>query len=105
MKFTIAGFLGTLASLLTSAALAANVEISSRDIGGQVAGDKRPEAGVLVIAETTDLPTKYAKVVVTDHQGRFVIPDLPDANYKVWVRGYGLQDTTQVEARPGKLLD
>ena len=105
MKFAVAGTIGAVASLLAGAALAANVEISSHDIGGQVAGDKGPEAGVWVIAETKDLPTKYAKVVVTDDQGRFVIPDLPDANYKVWVRGYGLQDTAQQDAQPGKLLD
>jgi len=81
------------------------VEISSKDIGGTVVGDKGPEAGVWVIAETKDLPTKYAKIVVTDDQGRFVIPDLPDASYKVWVRGYGLQDTKQQYTRPGKLLN
>lgn len=105
MKFVIAGTLGAVASFLTSAAFAASVDISSHDIGGQVAGAKGPEAGVWVVAETKDLPTKYAKVVVTDDQGRFVIPDLPDANYKVWVRGYGLQDSAQQDARPGKLLD
>jgi hypothetical protein len=91
--------------LHAGASMAANVDISANDIGGQVAGDKGPEAGVWVIAETTDLPTKYAKVVVTDDQGRFVIPELPDAHYKVWVRGYGLKDTAHVDARPGKLIN
>jgi hypothetical protein len=91
--------------LHVGASMAANVDISANDIGGQVAGDKGPEAGVWVIAETTDLPTKYAKVVVTDDQGRFVIPELPDAHYKVWVRGYGLKDTPPVDARPGKLIN
>lgn len=84
---------------------AAQIDISSQDIGGQVIGRNGPEAGVWVIAETKDLPTKYAKVVVTDDQGRYVIPELPAANYKVWVRGYGLRDTAQVDARPGKTLD
>ena len=65
------------------------VAIDNDDIGGVVTGPKGPEAGVWVIAETTDLPTKYAKVVVTDDQGRYVLPDLPKAKYKVWVRGYG----------------
>jgi hypothetical protein len=101
----LAGSLGLAALLRAAAALAANVDISSHDIGGQVTGDKGPEAGVWVIAETKDLPTRYAKVVVTDDQGRYVIPDLPDANYKVWVRGYGLKDTAQTDARPGKQLD
>src|SRR6201995_5379182 len=59
-------------------------------MGGVVMGPKGPEAGVWVIAETNDLPTKYVKIVVTDDQGRYVIPDLPKATYDVWVRGYGL---------------
>ena len=64
-----------------------------------------PEAGVWVIAETTELPTKYAKMVVTDDQGRYVIPDLPTANYSVWVRGYGLVDSPKVRAKPGQPLN
>jgi len=83
---------------------AAPVSISGKDIGGVVNGDKGPEAGVWVIAETSDLPTKFAKVVVTDASGRFVIPDLPKAKYKVWVRGYGLVDSQKVDSSPGKLL-
>jgi hypothetical protein len=66
------------------------VRIDNDDIGGVVTSAKGPEAGVWVIAETTDLPTKFAKIVVTDGQGRYVLPDLPKANYSVWVRGYGL---------------
>jgi len=67
------------------------------DIVGIVAGPKGPEAGVWVIAETNDLPTKYTKIVVTDGEGRFAIPDLPKASYNVWVRGYGLVDSQKVE--------
>ena len=81
------------------------VAIDSDDIGGVVTGPKGPEAGVWVIAETTDLPTKYAKIVVTDDQGRYVIPDLPKAKYKVWVRGYGLVDSPKVDAEPGPALN
>src|SRR5262245_23654015 len=81
------------------------VAIDNDDIGGVVTGPKGPEAGVWVIAKTTDLPTKYAKIVVTDDQGRYVIPDLPKAKYKVWVRGYGLVDSEQVEAEPGRQLN
>ena len=71
----------------------AQVAIDNDDIGGVVRGPNGPEAGVWVIAETTDLPTKFARIVVTDDQGRYVIPDLPRARYKVWVRGYGLIDS------------
>ncbi|MGY2052685.1 carboxypeptidase-like regulatory domain-containing protein [Methylobacterium sp. JK268] len=97
-----------LAALSFSAPAAAQpapeVAIGGTDIGGQVAGPQGPEAGVWVIAETTDLPTKFAKVVVTDEQGRFVIPDLPAAGYRVWVRGYGLVDSDKTEAKPGQVL-
>jgi hypothetical protein len=75
------------------------------DIGGVVTGADGPEAGAWVIAETTDLPTKLVKIVVTDEQGRYVLPDLPDAGYSVWVRGYGLVDAPRVQARPGRRLD
>ena len=81
------------------------VAIDNDDIGGVVTGPKGPEAGVWVIAETTDLPTKYAKIVVTDDQGRYVLPDLPKAKYKVWVRGYGLVDSAKVDAEPGSQLN
>src|ERR1700676_3638152 len=74
-------------------------------IEGTVTSAKGPEAGVWVIAETSDLPTKYAKVVVTDDRGRYVLPQLPKANYKVWVRGYGLVDSTPVQARSGQALN
>src|SRR5829696_8102653 len=84
---------------------AAPVAIDKDDIGGVVTGPSGPEAGVWVIAETTDLPTKYAKSVVTDDQGRYVIPDLPTANYQVWVRGYGLVDSPKVRAKPGQQLN
>jgi streptogramin lyase len=81
------------------------VAIDNDDIGGVVTGASGPEAGVWVIAETTDLPTKFAKIVVTDDQGRYVVPDLPKAKYKVWVRGYGLVDSAKVDAEPGKLVN
>src|SRR5687767_1530644 len=81
------------------------VAIDADDIGGVVTGPKGPEAGVWVIAETRDLPTRYAKMVVTDDNGRFVVPDLPKAKYKVWVRGYGLVDSEKVDAQPGQRLN
>src|SRR5512146_2749910 len=83
----------------------AGVGIESDDLGGVVRSAKGPEAGVWVIAETTDLPTKFAKIVVTDDRGRYLIPDLPKANYSVWVRGYGLVDSPKTQTVPGKALD
>jgi hypothetical protein len=79
--------------------------IDPDDIAGVVTGAKGPEAGVWVIAETTDLPTRFVKIVVTDDSGRYLIPDLPKANYSVWVRGYGLVDSAKQHASPGTILN
>ncbi len=81
------------------------IRIGDHDLGGVVSGADGPEAGVWVIAETTELPTKFAKIVVTDDQGRYVMPDLPNAHYSVWVRGYGLVNSPKVETMPGKALN
>jgi hypothetical protein len=83
----------------------AQAGIDDDDIDGVVSGPGGPEAGVWVIAETRDLPTRYAKIVVTDDQGRFVVPDLPKARYQVWVRGYGLIDSPKIDAVPGQHVD
>jgi hypothetical protein len=83
----------------------AAVSIGATDLGGVVTGPKGPEAGVWVIAETADLPTKMVKIVVTDDQGRYVMPDLPKANYTVWVRGYGLIDSPKITTVPGKIVN
>src|SRR6267142_1734020 len=71
----------------------AAIALDPDDIGGVVTSAKGPEAGVWVIAETSELPTRFARIVVTDDQGRFVVPDLPRASYQVFVRGYGLVDS------------
>ena len=81
------------------------IPIDNDDLGGIVASAKGPEAGVWVIAETTDLPTRLIKSVVTDDRGRYLLPDLPKANYRVWVRGYGLVDSPKVQTAPGRLLN
>ena len=81
------------------------VAIDSDDIGGVVTGARGPEAGVWVIVETSDLPTKYAKIVVTDDRGRYLVPDLPQANYDIWVRGYGLVDSPKRKAKPGATVN
>src|ERR1041384_2178600 len=77
------------------------VPIDGDDIGGTVTGPNGPEAGVGGSGETTDPPTRFARIVVTDDQGRYVVPDLPKAKYTVWVRGYGLVDSPKVDAEPG----
>jgi len=102
-----AAVIGIAGVLAAPAQLAAQgtVAIDSDDIGGVVTGPNGPEAGVWVIAETGDLPTRYAKMVVTDDQGRYLVPDLPKAKYKVWVRGYGLVDSAKVDSEPGKTLN
>ena len=79
--------------------------IDADDIAGIVTGPGGPEAGVWVIAETSDLATKFVRIVVTDDRGRYLIPDLPNARYQVWVRGYGLIDSPKVQSGPGKTLN
>jgi hypothetical protein len=118
MKTTTVAFLGVLVfagALFTVAvqpevsasqlAGGAAVRVDADDLGGVVTGARGPEAGVWVIAETTDLPTKFVKIVVTDDQGRYLVPDLPKASYNVWVRGYGLVDSPKVQSAPGKTLN
>src|SRR5436853_3174963 len=84
---------------------ASDIKLDPDDIGGVVTSSKGPEAGVWVIAETTELPTRTIKIVVTDDRGRYVVPDLPKGSYNVWVRGYGLVDSPKVKAAPGKPLN
>jgi len=92
-------------SATLSAQIAASIAVDADDIGGVVTGPDGPEAGVWVIAETDDLPTRFVRIVVTDDDGRYLLPDLPDASYDVWVRGYGLVDSEKVRARPGRQVD
>jgi hypothetical protein len=96
----ITGLIAGFVALLGSAPQAQQPN-ASLFMSGVVQGEKGPEAGVWVIAETKDLPTNFIKIVVTDDQGRFVVPELPDANYSVWVRGYGLVDSQPIQVRPG----
>src|SRR6185437_4995778 len=102
LSMLAASLLGTalfIAAPMASAQPAANaaVQVKADEIGGVVTGAKGPEAGVWVIAETKDLPTKYVRIVVTDDQGRYLIPSLPKANYDVFVRGYGLVDSPRTK--------
>src|SRR5262245_6322331 len=82
------------------------VTVGDSGLGGVVRSASGPEAGVWVIAETHDLPTRFIKIVVTDDQGRYVLPELPkNATYDVWVRGYGLVDSPKVKSAPGRVLN
>ena len=106
----MSAFMAALVLAVTTAlwmGLAANGQSSfdADDVGGFVRSPNGPEAGVWVIAETDDFDTRFRKIVVTDRAGRYVLPDLPDAGYRVWVRGYGLRDSEPVSARPGDALD
>jgi hypothetical protein len=74
-------------------------------ITGTVESGSGREAGVWVIAETDELATRFAKIVVTADDGRFVLPELPNATYNVWVRGYGLVDSAPVKGKPGQTLN
>src|SRR6184192_727999 len=106
LSFTLAAAAGVLTLAAPSRAQQpAAVAIDNDDIGGVVTGPNGPEAGVWVIAETRDLPTRFVRIVVTDDQGRYLLPDLPKASYTVLVRGYGLVDSPKVQASPGKALD
>ena len=96
---------GTGGAISTARAAPDAIQIVADDIGGVVTSAKGPEAGVWVIAETKELPTRYIKIVVTDDQGRYVLPTLPKAKYQVWVRGYGLVDSKPVDATPGSRVD
>ena len=104
-KFASLAAIAVLAAVLTAASLQPPQQAGTSDISGTVTGPKGAEAGVWVIAETRDLPTKYAKIVVTDDRGRYLIPELPSATYDVWVRGYGLVDSPKKRGRPGTTMN
>src|SRR5437016_12124397 len=82
------------------------VQVDQSSIGGTVVNGngQKPEAGVWVIAETKSLPAPFRKIVVTDDQGRFLVPDLPEGAYELWVRGYGLKDSERVKADCGEMV-
>ena len=105
VTLVVVTFAGGLVPGAPAAAAAQAIAIDADDIGGVVSGPHGPEAGVWVIAETDELATRLHKIVVTDDAGRYVLPDLPDARYAVWVRGYGLIDSPRVSGRPGQTLN
>src|SRR5262245_3237325 len=94
-----------LPAVITRAQSPGGVRVDADDIGGVVASARGPEAGVWVIAETSDLSTGFRKIVVTDDRGRYLVPDLPPASYRLWVRGYGLVDSPKVAGTRGQLVN
>lgn len=103
----MAALLGVASFVVTAGAHAAPASaprVGASSIGGTVTSTAGPEAGVWVVAETAELGNRFVKIVVTDEQGRFVLPDLPQASYKIWSRGYGLNDSEVMESVPGKTL-
>ena len=96
-----AALAGAIAAAAALPAAEGAAEMPDGYISGVVESSAGPEAGVWVIAETEELETKFAKIVVTDDDGRFVLPQLPDATYDVWVRGYGLVDSPRRKLAPG----
>ncbi|MCY4509997.1 MAG: carboxypeptidase-like regulatory domain-containing protein, partial [Acidobacteria bacterium] len=103
--FMAALVIAAMTALWLGVAATAQTALDADDIGGVVRSPSGPEAGVWVIAETDDFDTRFRKIVVTDDAGRYVLPDLPDAGYDIWVRGYGLRDSEPVSGRPGDSLD
>jgi hypothetical protein len=100
MRASLVGLVA-LVGLDSGGALQAQLRSPQGYIAGTVRSSAGPEAGVWVIAETKDLPTNFIKIVVTDDAGKFVLPELPAATYRVFVRGYGLVDSTPVQLKPG----
>jgi hypothetical protein len=105
LPIAIAGYLITAHTSVNAQEQGTAVQVGANEIGGVVSSSKGPEAGVWVIAETTDLPTRYIKEVVTDDRGRYLITDLPKAKYTLFARGYGLVDSPKVQCEPGKTVD
>jgi hypothetical protein len=98
--------LAVLAGCLTGEGAAlGEAGVAADEIRGTVKSAHGAEGGVWVIAETQDFQTRFAKIVVTDEAGRYLIPDVPKAKYRVWVRGYGLADSPKTDATPGHTLN
>ena len=92
-------------AVLSAALIAQEPAVNGGALSGVVRSPAGPEAGVWVIAETDDLDTRFRKIVVTNEDGQYLVPDLPDASYRVWVRGYGLVDSAPVPAAPGQTVN
>ena len=105
LGLTLLGVLVWLAGINARQGTADVVPIDDDDIAGVVSGPRGPEAGVWVVAETTATQTPFLRIVVTDDRGRYLVPDLPKVDFRLWVRGYGLVDSAKVAAKPGQRVN
>jgi hypothetical protein len=105
LKCIIVSLVALAGCLMGEGAAFGEAGMAADEIRGTVKSAHGAEAGVWVIAETQDFQTRFAKIVVTDEAGRYLIPDLPKARYRVWVRGYGLADSAKIDATPGRALN
>jgi len=105
LKLTATAFLAALAWSTFASAQNNAVQVDADDIGGVVTSANGAEAGVWVIAETDEFDTFFARIVVTDDEGRYLVPDLPQADYELWVRGYGLADSARVAGERGNVVN
>jgi len=78
---------------------------SAGDIGGTVASSKRSRSRRVGDRRNDRPPRRSTPARRHDDRGRYLIPDLPKANYSVWTRGYGLVDSPKVQSAPGATLD
>jgi hypothetical protein len=109
----VAGATAFALTAVTGQGVAQKAKPSDYIEGTVTSGNGKAEAGVWVIAEAR-LPNEapnavsktkaFRKIVVTDGKGRFVVPELPNKGFKVWVRGYGILDSGKTAARPGATL-
>src|SRR6202521_1061529 len=105
LKCVIASLVALAGCLTGESAAFGEAAVATDEIRGTVQSAHGAEAGIWVIAETQDFQTRFAKIVVTDETGRYLLPGLPKAKYSVWTRGYGLADSPKVAATPGQALD
>src|SRR3712207_1193685 len=101
---TSATFAAAFVPLRHPVAAPAPPHVGPADIGGTVTGPKGPEAGVWVIAETSEVPTKYAKVFDTDDGDRDLNPDPTRRSYSVIMHDIGRVHTQKRHETQGGTL-
>jgi hypothetical protein len=82
----VAGFMSVGLLAVLQAQLPPPPRLPQGFISGTAESSKGREAGVWVIAETKETSTPLTKIVVTGDDGRYVVPELPNVTFNVWVR-------------------